>query len=73
ALQRAAAVVQKCFDVSSRALGLEKDDVITDEIPNLVFGELTSAQVDELKKMDEDNLVDEEELYLPDVDDEGEE
>jgi hypothetical protein len=50
ALQRAAAVVQKCFDVSSRALGLEKDDVITDEIPNLVFGELTSAQVDELKK-----------------------
>jgi hypothetical protein len=36
-----------------------------------VFGELTSAQVDELKKMDEDNLVDEEELYLPDVDDEG--
>ncbi|EPQ4523782.1 DNA-binding protein, partial [Klebsiella variicola] len=36
ALQRAAAVVQKCFDVSSRALGLEKDDVITDEIPNLV-------------------------------------
>ncbi len=73
ALQRAAAVVQKCFDVSSRALGLEKDDVITDEIPNRVFGELTSAQVDELKKMDEDNLVDEEDLYLPDVDDEGEE
>jgi hypothetical protein len=55
------------------ALSVWKDDVITDEIPNLVFGELTSAQVDELKKMDEDNLVDEEELYLPDVDDEGEE
>ncbi len=72
-LQRAAAVVQKCFDVSSRALGLEKDDVITDEIPNLVFGELTPAQVDELKKMDEDNLVDEEDLFLPDVEDEGEE
>jgi hypothetical protein len=72
-LQRAAAVVQKCFDVSSRALGLEKDDVITDEIPNLVFGELTSAQVDDLKKMDEDNLVDDEDLYLPDAEDEGEE
>ncbi|HGL3854474.1 TPA: DNA-binding protein [Klebsiella aerogenes] len=72
-LQRAAAVVQKCFDVSSRALGLEKDDVITDEIPNLVFGELTPAQVDELKKMDDDNLVDDEDLYLPDVEDEGEE
>lgn len=61
-LQRASAVIQKCFDVTSRALGLEKDDDISDEIPNLVFGELTSAQVSELKKMDEDNLVDDVEM-----------
>lgn len=72
ALQRASAIVQKCFDVSSRALGLEKDDVITDEIPNLVFGELTPAQVGELKKLDEDNLVDDADLYLPDDEDDGE-
>ncbi|MGK2895020.1 DNA-binding protein [Klebsiella michiganensis] len=72
ALQRASAVVQKCFDVSSRALGLEKDDVITDEIPNLVFGELTPAQVGELKKLDEDNLVDDADLYLPDDEDDDE-
>lgn len=61
-LQRASAVIQKCFDVTSRALGLEKDDDISDEIPNLVFGELTPAQVNELKKMDEDNLVDDVEM-----------
>lgn len=72
ALQRASAIVQKCFDVSSRALGLEKDDVITDEIPNLVFGELTPAQVGELKKLDEDNLVDDADLYLPDDEDDAE-
>lgn len=72
ALQRASAIVQKCFDVSSRALGLEKDDVITDEIPNLVFGELTPAQVGELKKLDEDNLVDDADLYLPDDEDDDE-
>lgn len=72
ALQRASAIVQKCFDVSSRALGLEKDDVITDEIPNLVFGELTPAQVGELKKLDEDNLVDDADLYLPDDEDDNE-
>ncbi|SBW72968.1 Uncharacterised protein [Klebsiella pneumoniae] len=34
---------------------------------------LSLTKSDELKKMDEDNLVDEEDLYLPDVDDEGEE
>ncbi|RWS80845.1 DNA-binding protein [Klebsiella michiganensis] len=72
ALQRASAIVQKCFDVSSRALGLEKDDVITDEIPNLVFGELTPAQVGELKQLDEDNLVDDADLYLPDDEDDDE-
>ncbi|APM29224.1 DNA-binding protein [Klebsiella michiganensis] len=71
-LQRASAVIQKCFDVTSRALGLEKDDDISDEIPNLVFGELTSAQVSELKKMDEDNLVDDVEMLdAIDEDDEG--
>nr|UVY41864.1 MAG: hypothetical protein [Bacteriophage sp.] len=71
-LQRASAVIQKCFDVTSRALGLEKDDDISDEIPNLVFGELTSAQVSELKKMDEDNLVDDVEMLDAfDEDDEG--
>ncbi|WP_154943742.1 DNA-binding protein [Klebsiella grimontii] len=70
-LQRASAVIQKCFDVTSRALGLEKDDDITDEIPNLVFGELTSAQVSELKKMDEDNLVDDVEMLDAIDEDEG--
>lgn len=71
-LQRASAVIQKCFDVTSRALGLEKDDDISDEIPNLVFGELTSAQVSELKKKDEDNLVDDVEMLDAfDEDDEG--
>ena len=65
-LQRAAAVVQKCFDVSSRSLGLEKDDSITDEIPNLVFGELTPAQVGELKKLDEENPMDDTDLHLTD-------
>ncbi|EOY8739246.1 hypothetical protein ACQFG6_004873 [Klebsiella michiganensis] len=58
--------------MTSRALGLEKDDDISDEIPNLVFGELTSAQVSELKKMDEDNLVDDVEMLdAIDEDDEG--
>ncbi|HBM2881093.1 TPA: DNA-binding protein [Klebsiella oxytoca] len=70
-LQRASAVIQKCFDVTSRALGLEKDDDISDEIPNLVFGELTSAQVSELKKMDEDNLVDDVEMLDSIDEDEG--
>ncbi|HHT4259135.1 TPA: DNA-binding protein [Klebsiella variicola] len=72
-LQRAGAIIQKCFDVTSRALGLEKEDAVTDEIPNLVFGELTPSQVDELKKLDESNLVsDDDDLYeyMPD-DDEG--
>lgn len=70
-LQRASAVIQKCFDVTSRALGLEKDDSVTDEIPNLVFGELTSAQVSELKKMDESNLVDDVEMLDAVDEDEG--
>lgn len=65
-LQRAAAVVQKCFDVSSRSLGLEREESDVDEIPNLVFGELTPAQVGELKKLEEDNPMDDADLLLGD-------
>ena len=61
-LQRASAVLGKCFDVSSRALGLEREEVNSDEIPNLVFGELTPAQVAELKKLDEDSQKTAEEI-----------
>lgn len=52
-LQRASAVLSNCFNVSSRALGLEKEESVSDEIPNLVFGELTQAQVKQLAEMDE--------------------
>jgi hypothetical protein len=81
-LQRASAIIGKCFDISSRALGLEREEMAGDEIPNLVFGELTPTQVQELRKMDEgnslsDDLEELEELEkslgaIPDEDDESE-
>lgn len=65
ALQRASTVIQKCFDVSSRALGMDKDDADPDEIPNLVFGELTPQQVEQLQRLDENSFeeVEEDDSY----------
>ncbi|HFP9309434.1 TPA: DNA-binding protein [Raoultella ornithinolytica] len=70
-IQRASAIIQKSFDVSSRALGIEKEETVGDEIPNLLFGELTQKQVEELKKLDEGASVgDEEEALMEALEDE---
>lgn len=61
-IQRASNILAKCFDVSSKALGMDKDEGLADEIPNLVFGELTPNQVAELRKSEEPDLIDDDEL-----------
>lgn len=55
-LQRASNTLAKCYEISSKALGMDKDDGSPDEIPNLVFGELTQKQVEELRSTDEGDL-----------------
>lgn len=40
-LQRASGTLAKCFEISSKALGMDRAENEEDEIPNLVFGELT--------------------------------
>ena len=41
---------------------MDKDEGLADEIPNLVFGELTPNQVAELRKSEEPDLIDDDEL-----------
>ncbi len=53
ALQRASITLSKCFEVSSKSLNMDKVDVEEDELPALMFGELTQAQVAELRKAEE--------------------
>ncbi|MDC9582340.1 DNA-binding protein [Xenorhabdus sp. PR6a] len=53
ALQRASITLSKCFEVSSKALNMDKVDVEEDDLPSLMFGELTQSQVAELRKSDE--------------------
>ncbi|MCZ5926130.1 DNA-binding protein, partial [Escherichia coli] len=43
-LQRASNTLAKCFEVSSKALGKDHAENDEEEIPNLVFGELTPSQ-----------------------------
>ncbi|HBC0308468.1 TPA: DNA-binding protein [Salmonella enterica subsp. enterica serovar Napoli] len=53
-LQRASGTLAKCFDISSKALGMDRVENDEEEIPNLVFGELTPSQVAQLRKEEED-------------------
>ena len=53
ALQRASITLGKCFEVSSKALNMDKVDVEEDDLPALMFGELTQGQVAELRKAEE--------------------
>ncbi|RYH55561.1 DNA-binding protein, partial [Enterobacter hormaechei] len=49
----------KCFEISSKALGMDRAENEEDEIPNLVFGELTPSQVAQLRKEDDEpDLID---------------
>ncbi|EGH4699998.1 DNA-binding protein [Salmonella enterica] len=53
-LQRASGTLAKCFDISSKALGMDRAENDEEEIPNLVFGELTPSQVAQLRKDDDE-------------------
>ena len=44
-LQRASNTLAKCYDVSSKALGMDREEISNDELPELMFGELTAEQV----------------------------
>lgn len=44
-LQRASNTLLKCYDVSSRALGMDREEIDNDELPQLLIGELTLEQV----------------------------
>ncbi|EEH4987814.1 DNA-binding protein [Salmonella enterica] len=57
-LQRASGTLAKCFDISSKALGMDRAENDDEEIPNLVFGELTPSQVAQLRKDDEPEPID---------------
>ena len=56
-LQRASGTLAKCFEISSKALGMEKEEGGEEDIPNLVFGELTPSQVAQLRKEDDEPEV----------------
>lgn len=60
-LQRASNTLAKCFEISSKALGMDHVEAEEDEIPNLVFGELTPSQVAKLRhEDDEPDVIDDE-------------
>ncbi|MCJ8600999.1 DNA-binding protein [Klebsiella pneumoniae] len=54
ALQRASVTLNKCWDVASRALNMDKTDTVDDDMPALMFGELTDSQVRQLRAAEED-------------------
>lgn len=60
-LQRASNALSKAFEISSKALGMDRVESDEDEIPNLVFGELTPSQVAKLRQEDDEpeNIDDE--------------
>lgn len=65
ALQRASGALAKCFEISHKALRMDSEDAKVDELPELMFAELTPEQVRELRKAqagDDDDLVDIEEF-----------
>ncbi|KLV10201.1 DNA-binding protein [Photobacterium ganghwense] len=65
ALQRASAALAKCYEVSHKALRMDDRDVRDDELPELMFAELTQEQVLELRKAqtgDAEDIVDLDEL-----------
>ncbi|MGJ0628973.1 DNA-binding protein [Xenorhabdus bovienii] len=53
ALQRASITLSKCFEVSSKALNMDRVEEDDDDLPALMFGELTQSQVAELRKSEE--------------------
>lgn len=67
-LQRASITLSKCFEVSSKALNMDRVEAEDDDLPSLMFGELTQSQVAELRKNDEPVDLSEE----LELDDEGE-
>lgn len=54
ALQRASVTLTKCWDVASRALNMDKTETDDDDLPSLMFGELTDSQVRQLRATEED-------------------
>lgn len=54
ALQRASVTLHKCFDVASRALNMDKVETTDDDLPALMFGELTDTQVRQLRAAEEE-------------------
>lgn len=54
ALQRASVTLHKCWDVASRALSMDKAEVTDDDLPSLMFGELTDSQVRQLRATEEE-------------------
>lgn len=73
ALQRASITLGKCFEVSSKALNMDRVEMEEDDLPSLMFGELTQGQVAELRKSDEPVDLSEEIDFEGDEDEEGEE
>ena len=61
-LQRASNTLAKCFEISSKALCMDRAENDEDEIPNLVFGELTPSQVAQLRKEDDEPELIEDDL-----------
>ena len=59
-LQRASATLAKCFDISAKALGMDREEIGNDELPELMFGELTLEQVQQIRKAQsgEDSFID---------------
>ncbi|WP_411512024.1 DNA-binding protein [Escherichia coli] len=58
-LQRASGTLAKCFEISSKALGMDYTKDGEDEIPNLVFGEPIPFKVAQLRKEDDEpDLID---------------
>ncbi|HBA2885993.1 TPA: DNA-binding protein [Escherichia coli] len=61
-LQKASNTLAKCFEVSSKALGMDHAENDEEEIPNLVFGELTPSQVAKLRQEDDEPEIIDDEL-----------
>ncbi len=61
ALQRASNALAKCFDVSSRALGMDREEIDNDELPQLLIGELTQEQVKQIRHAQSGEAIEDEE------------
>jgi hypothetical protein len=62
-LSLAATALERLHAVKSRALGLDKENAVPDELPVLMFRDLTSEELTELQKRDETD--DDGELGIP--------